>query len=292
MPYIKKTFEIKESIRVEDFLLNNTSLDIHTIHSLLAKGKITDNKNRRLQKNQEIKNTSIHLSVFEAITKGLKPLFYNTHFAIFDKASGIKVHPSSINEEYTLLDEIQYHFGKTASLAHRIDQETSGLVLVSLNIYSQMILKNMFEEKEYTKKYLALVHNEVKEDFIIDKKITNDTGLIKLKMKTSSEGKDSITKIKLLSYNKKTNQSLVQAQPITGRQHQIRVHLESCNHAIIGDPIYGISENDCNDILNRNVSEQQRVKITGEKRLMLQANYLEFTFEGILYKFTSKQKLL
>lgn len=292
MPYIKKEFKTIKGKKIEDFLTQNIPFDSKLLLTLLEKGKITDEKNKRLQKNQIIKSEFIYITIFEAISKGLKPIFECFHFAIFDKPSGIMVHPSSHQLNiYTLLDEIKYHFGEKASLVHRIDAETSGLVLVSKNPFSDMILKNMFEEKQYKKIYKALVYGQIKNEIKINAPITNDTGLIKLKMKTHKDGKDSTTLIKPISYDKEKNQTLVEAIPLTGRQHQIRVHLNSISHKIIGDPIYGVEEKLCNDFLKNKLSSEQRFEITGESRLMLQADYLEFEFLDTIYKFSSKQKL-
>ena len=157
MPYIKKEFKTIKGEKIEDFL-ETLNLDLKLTLTLLEKGKITDENNKRLQKNQIIKSNFIYIIIFEPITKSLKPIFDSFHFAIFDKPSGIMVHPSSHQlNVYTLLDEIKYQLGEKASLVHRIDAETSGLVLVSKNAFSDMVLKNMFEEKQYIKKYLACI---------------------------------------------------------------------------------------------------------------------------------------
>ena len=291
MPYIKKEFQTIKGKKIEDFLLHNIPYDSKLLLSLLEKGKISDENNKRLQKNQTIKSNFIYIVLFEAKTKGLKPIFDSFHFAIFDKPSGIMVHPSTHQlNTYTLLDEVKYHFGKDASLVHRIDAETSGLVLISKNPFSDMVLKNMFEEKLYIKKYKALVQGKIEKELLINTPIANDTGLIKIKMKTALEGKESTTIINPLFYDKKKNQTLVEALPLTGRQHQIRVHLNSIGHKIIGDPLYGVEESFSDKFLKDNISKETRNKITGESRLMLQADYLEFVFLNNTYIFTSKQK--
>lgn len=289
MPYIKKEFKTTKGKKIEEFL-ETLSLDLKLCLSLLEKGKISDENNHRLQKNQIIKSDFIYIIIFEPQTKGLKPIFDSFHFAIFDKPSGIMVHPSSHQlNVYTLLDEIKYHFGEKSSLVHRIDTETSGLVLVSKNAFSEMILKNMFEEKLYTKKYKALVNGQIKEELTINTPITNDNGLIKLKMKTDANGKESTTIIKPISYDEINNQTLVEAIPLTGRQHQIRVHLDSIGHKIIGDPIYGVDEKFADSFLRNNISMNERIKIIKRERLMLQADYLEFEFLENIYKFKSKE---
>ena len=73
------------------------------------------------------------------------------------------------------------------------------------------------------------------------------------------------------------------------RQHQIRVHLDSISHRIVGDPIYGLDENFVDNFLNDKVEKSERIKTTGASRLMLHAYYLEFTFLNTTYIFCSKQ---
>ena len=289
MPYVLKQYNVTKPEKAEHFLVNVVKLSEILAHKLLKNGSIADHKKRRLQKGQMLKEGYVEVLVFEAVTKGLKPLFQTEHFAIFDKPSGLLVHPTIRSTEYTLLDEIRYLYGEEGSLAHRIDAETSGLVLVAKNGYAQYLFKEMFEEKAFVKKYKALVENELKEEILVDKSIAPTTGLIKLKMQTSPDGKASSTRIRPITYNKKRNQTLVEAIPYTGRQHQIRVHLESISHRIVGDPIYGLDEHFVDDFLNDKIPEDERIQTTGASRLMLHAYYLEFSFLGTRYIFCSKQ---
>lgn len=292
MPYILKRFDVISGVKIDEFLVQNVNLEPNLAIKLLQKGRIIDNKKRRLQKGFVLKSGFIEVSIYEPITKGLKPIFQTEHFVIFDKPSGLIVHPSARSNNYTLLDEIRYQFGDDASLVHRIDAETSGLILVSKNKYSHFVLSSMFEEKEFVKKYQALVDGEIKDEVLIDKRISNSTGLIDIKMQTSNEGKESSTLIKPISYIKSKNQTLVEATPYTGRQHQIRVHLDSIGHRIVGDPIYGLDETIVDKLLKKELSLNDRIKETGEKRLMLHAYYLEFNFLNRSYKFCSKQDFL
>jgi len=289
LPYLLKKYDIIETQKVEDFLVDVVKLSETLAHKLLRNARIVDHKNRRLQKGKILKSGYIEVLIFEPITKGLKPLFQTEHFALFDKPSGLLVHPTIRSTEYTLLDEIRYQFGDEAKLVHRIDAETSGLVLVSKNDYTGYVLKEMFAKKEFVKKYKALVENELKEETLIDKKITTSNGLIKLKMQTSENGKESTTQIRPIAYDKTKNQTLVEAIPHTGRQHQIRVHLDAISHRIVGDPIYGLDENFVDEFLNNKIEKSKRIETTGASRLMLHAYYLEFTFLKRSYVFCSKQ---
>jgi len=290
LPYVLKRYDVIAGKKVEDFLVDVVKLSETLANKLLKNARIVDHKNKRLQKGKVLKSGYIEVLIFEAITKGLKPLFQTEHFALFDKPSGLLVHPTVHSTEYTLLDEIRYHFGDEANLVHRIDAETSGLILVAKNGYAQYVLREMFVKKAFVKKYKALVEKELKEDILIDKKITTSDGLINLKMKTSENGKESSTLIRPISYNKANNQTLVEAIPYTGRQHQIRVHLDALSHRIVGDPIYGLNENFVDDFLNDKIEKSERIKTTGASRLMLHAYYLEFTFLNTTYIFFSKQE--
>ncbi|MBT3882407.1 MAG: RluA family pseudouridine synthase, partial [Campylobacteraceae bacterium] len=290
--FVLKKFPAIKGKKIQQFLLNEVGLTMSSSQKLLAKKRVFDDQGNILQNGQVLKCDYIEVAVFEGHTRGLSPIFQANDFAIFDKPSGVMVHPTSRNTEYTLLDEIRYHFGNDANLAHRIDAETSGLVLVTKNRYADMILKTMFEEKEYSKEYLAIVKGELKEDIVIDSPISKSNGMIGVKMTTENEnGKESTTYIYPLEFNAKNNTTLVKAVPITGRQHQIRVHLDSIGHTILGDPIYGIDEKIADQYLCKELSDDKRLQYTGASRLMLHANNLAFNYKDINYNIYSKQSL-
>jgi 23S rRNA pseudouridine1911/1915/1917 synthase len=292
LPYVLKKYDIIKDKIVEDFLVEVVKLSEKLVYKLLKNARITDHKNKPLQKGKVLKSGYLQVLIFEPITKGLKPLFQTEHFALFDKPSGLLVHPTIRSREYTLLDEIRYQFTEEANLVHRIDAETSGLILVSKNGYAGYLLKEMFVKKAFVKKYKAIVEKELKKEILIDTKIAPSNGLINLKMQTAEQGKVSSTRIRPIAYNKAKNQTLVEAIPYTGRQHQIRVHLDSISHRIVGDPIYGLDESFVDDFLNNKIEKSKRTKITGASRLMLHAYYLKFTFLKTTYIFCSKQEFL
>lgn len=291
MPFILKEFLAIKDKKIQQFLIDEVGLSISMSQKLIAKCRVFDENNKVLQNGEKLKCKLVKVALFEGITRGLNPIFNTQDFALFDKPSGVMVHPTSRNTEYTLLDEIRYHFGDNANLAHRIDQETSGLVLVTKNKYSDIILKEMFENKQYKKHYLAIVKGKIDKDITIDlgiKKAQNSK--IGVKMITANDGKESLTYIRPLEYNKQLNQTLVRATPVTGRQHQIRVHLDSIGHSIVGDPIYGVDEDIADRYLLKRLSYKDRMKYIGYNRLLLHANYLEFGFNNKIYKIYSKLK--
>ena len=293
MPFVLKKFPTVKGKKIQQFLLDDAGLNISVSQRMLAKGRVFDENNNRLQNGQTLKGEYIQIALFEGQTRGLNPLFNTKDFALFDKPSGIMVHPTSKNTAYTLLDEIRYHFGDGANLAHRIDQETSGLVLVTKNKVSDILLKEMFENKLYQKEYLSIVDGKISNKIEIDTPIKKDLkSSIGVKMTTAEDGKESFTTIEPIKYDVVKNQTLVKAIPLTGRQHQIRVHLDSIGHRIVGDPIYGVDELYADQYLTKQLSLEKRVEITGNNRLLLHANYLEFEYEKYNYKLYSKLSII
>jgi 23S rRNA pseudouridine1911/1915/1917 synthase len=292
MPFVLKKFPAVQGKKIQLFLMNDVGLSLSQSQKLLAKKRVFDDKGNMFQNGQTLHCEFVQVALFEGQTRGLKPMFDVNDFAVFDKPSGVMVHPTSRTTEYTLLDEIRHHFGENANLAHRIDAETSGLVLVTKNKYADMILKEMFENKDYKKEYLAIVRGEIKESLSINSPISKENGFIGVRMTTLNEnGKESLTHIEPVKYNKENNTTLVRAKPVTGRQHQIRVHLHSVGHTILGDPIYGIDDKTADDYLLKKLSPEDRLKATGASRLMLHANTLEFEYENKTYKISSKMNL-
>ena len=229
--------------------------------------------------------------MFEPVSKGLEPIFQTPAFALFDKPSGILVHPQNRHTPYSMVDEIRFRFGPHANITHRIDQETSGLLLAAKNRQSERTLKMMFENRQMEKRYLALVHGKMENNLSIDAPLirrADDSALVRMVVKVHVEGKPSKTDIKVLRYFPEFDMTLVEAKPLTGRQHQIRVHLFHVKHPIVGDPIYGQSEEDIVRFLDKGITDAERLEKSGAKRLLLHANRLGFTFNGVRYDLVSK----
>jgi 23S rRNA pseudouridine1911/1915/1917 synthase len=176
-----------------------------------------------------------------------------------------------------LLDDVRALWGHNANLVHRLDKETSGLVIASKNKFAESVLKQAFQNKEVKKSYLALVKGHLEKPLTIKKPIlANKDENIKVKVIIHPKGKESITIVKPIK--RIGDNTLVECDLLTGRQHQIRIHLFSIGHPIVGDPLYGVSNEFANRYLNKLVGEEERIKITGAKRLMLHSYKLEFNF--------------
>ena len=290
MPFILKKYQAIKDKKLSLFLLQDLKIDHRLAQRIASKGRIFDEEMNTIAPSDNIPTDYIYMAVFEGITRGLKPLLEFEDFAIFDKPTHLMVHPISKSTPYSLLDEIRFHFGEDANLIHRIDAETSGLVIVGKNKKSEIELKEMFQDKKYHKSYLAIVQGQIKEELQIDKGLDREGLLIGVRMKVCEEGKESVTVIKPISYNKEKNITLIEALPLTGRQHQIRVHLYSEGHRILGDPIYGVDDENAENYLNKTLSDEDRFAVTNSHRLWLHANYLEFTYKEVTYKVYSKNK--
>ncbi len=288
MPFTLKKIKAIKDKKLSLFLLQDLKINHRNAQRYASRGRIFDESMTAIKPGDLIPDEYIYMAVFEGVSRGLRPILEFEEFAIFDKPTHLMVHPISKNTQYSLLDEIRFHFGENANLIHRIDAETSGLVIVGKNKKSEKILKDMFEEKKYYKSYLALVDGKLEKEVVIDSKLEKEGKNIGVRMKAGDTGKESCTTIKPMIYNEEKNITLVEALPITGRQHQIRVHLYSIGHRIVGDPIYGIEDNIAEEYLNKTLSKDKRFEETGSSRLWLHANYLEFTFKGITYKIKSK----
>lgn len=288
MPFVLKKVKSIKGKKLNIFLTNNLNYPMKEVQRLVAKGRIFDLNMKSYHISEEIKEEEILMALFEGQTKGLKPLIEFKEFAVFDKPTSLMIHPISKKTPYSLLDEIRYHFGNSANACHRIDAETSGLVIVSKIKDAEIALKDMFLQKKYHKSYLTIVQGCIKENLKIDSKIDKENGNIGVRMAIKDSGKESLTTIKPIVYNKEKDQTLVEAIPLTGRQHQIRIHLHSIGHTILGDPVYGIEDEITDSYLNKTLSTEDRIKYTKSNRLWLHANYLEFAYKNVTYKIKSK----
>jgi 23S rRNA pseudouridine1911/1915/1917 synthase len=260
----------------------------------ISKGRILVNDEKMTKTSGEIEG-EFEFIYFEPITKGLVPNHIDDEFVLFDKPSGVLIHPQTKKTPYSLIDELKYQFGRDANIAHRIDQETSGLVLCAKNKQSEREIKMMFQERDMAKKYLALVHGKFKDSMTIDAPLLRSqakSAKVRMIVKVDDSGKSSKTDFKLLKYFSELDMSLVECSPHTGRQHQIRVHLFHVKHPIVGDPIYGQSEENIVKYLDRVLTPKDRIKYSGATRLLLHANELKFNLYGKDYHFSSKVDFL
>lgn len=165
---------------------------------------------------------------------------------VINKKSGVVVHPAPGNYSGTLVNGLMY-LSKDLShvngefrpgIVHRIDKDTSGLLIVAKNDKAHRILAEELKEKKIKRKYIALVSGVINHDIgEIDAPIGRDPSDRKKMCVTSTNSKDAITHFRVLERYK--NASLIECELETGRTHQIRVHMKYINHPVINDPVYG-----------------------------------------------------
>lgn len=173
-------------------------------------------------------------------------IVYEDHDVIVvNKPQGMVVHPAAGHPNHTLVNALLYHTKDLAAspegfrpgIVHRIDKDTSGLLMIAKNTKARESLEAQLAAKTNERLYLTIVHGNFSEQAgVIDAPIGRDHGDRK-KMAVVENGKKAITHFKVLQQFK--NYSLVQCRLETGRTHQIRVHMAYIGHPVAGDPLYG-----------------------------------------------------
>jgi len=205
------------------------------------------------------------------------------HFFVINKPDNLAVHPPKItHSEPTLIDWLVEKFQELSrvgyadrpGIVHRLDKDTSGILLVARNNCAHALLCDLFRKREIEKTYLALVEGHPDKEGTIDfaimrhpKKRNTMTHVLPGPVQSGPKRRDACTHYKVLEYFE--NSSFVQVKPETGRTHQIRVHFAAIGHPIIGDYIYG-------------------KKSKTMPRQALHAYKLSFKFNGKQYEFSQK----
>jgi len=288
MPFVKRPFRVEKPTKAFLYIMKKFNFTQGEAQRLIARGRILVNGESIYNTGATIQG-DIEVVYFEPKSRGVEPIFVDKNFLVYDKPSGVLVHPNKMTTEYSMLDEVRTHSGQNANGTHRIDMETSGLFLASRNKEAERYLKGAFEKKIIKKEYLAWVTGRVKSPFSVEEPILvrNDYNKNKHKVEVSPKGKYSKTDFTPLYYNKELDTTLLSCKPLTGRLHQIRLHLFHVKHPILGDPIYGTKFEVTNNYLNETLTPEERLIHTGATRLMLHANALHFPY-GNNYSIFSK----
>lgn len=243
-------------IRIDKYLsesLNHCSRSY--IKKLLDNNNINVN-NKAVKANYKLKSgDSIYICIpdpeeieIKAENIPLDIVYEDDDIIIVNKPKGMVVHPAPGHFEGTLVNALMYHCKDTLSsingvmrpgIVHRIDMDTTGLILACKNDKAHKIMSDKFKVHDITRVYTAIVYNHINEpEGTIDKPIARHKTDRKKMAIDNINGKKAITHYKLLE-NLKNNFSLIECRLETGRTHQIRVHMSSINHPLLGDEVYG-----------------------------------------------------
>jgi len=249
--------ETDELDRIDRFLSDKIeSLSRSTIKKLIDEDKILVNQNKikpsyTVKVADLIEVVDVDFSETEIIpTKmDLDIVFEDEDVLVVNKPSGMVVHPAPGHYQDTLVNGLLWHIKNLSSIngetrpgiVHRIDKDTSGLLMVAKNNYSHDILAKELQEKKTKREYIALV-----EGVINNKrgKINAPIGRDKanrLKMAVTSSGKEAVTNFEVIETF--DDSSLIKCILETGRTHQIRVHMQYINHPLVNDYVYGNAKN-------------------------------------------------
>jgi len=180
----------------------------------------------------------------------LKIVFEDDHLLVIDKPAGLVVHPAAGNLDGTLVNALLHHCGGSLSgiggvarpgIVHRIDKDTSGLLVVAKTDVAHEGLAKQFAAHSIDRRYLAIVTGVPKtSEGIVDASLArSSSNRKKIAIVESDRGKRAVTHWKRLALLK--DAALIQCRLETGRTHQVRVHMASIGHPLLGDPVYGRS---------------------------------------------------
>lgn len=256
--------------RLDKALAEATGLSRARIQALIAEGAVTVS-------GQVATQSSVKTAAGTAFTVAVPPnadpealpqeiplnvVFEDEHLVVVDKPAGLVVHPAAGNRDGTLVNALLHHCAGQLSgiggvarpgIVHRIDKDTSGLLVVAKSDAAHEGLARQFAEHSIERAYLAVCngHPNPRDGTISARIGRSDANRKKMAVlpKESSRGKRAVTRYKTL--RKMPHCSLVECRLETGRTHQVRVHLASIGHPLVGDPVYGRASSALRPVLQK-----------------------------------------
>ena len=243
----------EELIRLDKYLIDKLDISRSKVQEMIKQDLVLVNE--KVVKNSYILKLNDAIEVIGELKKedsvnpekmDLNIVYEDEDVIVINKPSGLVVHPAAANYNNTLVNGLLYYTKNLSSsngeerpgIVHRIDKDTSGLMIVAKNDKAHEFLSSQLKDKSLSRVYLALVHGKINHDTgTIDAPIGRDPKDRKKMCVTDVNSKEAITHFEVLERYK--NASLIRCKLETGRTHQIRVHLSYINHPIINDPVYG-----------------------------------------------------
>lgn len=241
----------EENIRLDHFLVKKLEFSRSKVQKLIKNGSVTVNDSK--------KNNSYLIRIDDVIEINEKAdentmsmnsdidvcvVYEDSYLLVINKQSGLVVHPANGHYDDTLVNALLHRFklsdidSERPGIVHRIDKDTSGLMLVAKDNKTHELLANMIKNKEVERVYWALVDGVINHNTgTIDAPIGRDPNNRQKMCVTDKFSKEAITNFRVLKRYKEN--TLVECKLDTGRTHQIRVHFNYIGHPVYGDPVYG-----------------------------------------------------
>jgi len=213
-------------------------------------------------------------------------------FLIINKPAGLVVHPPDKNsfDKPNLVAGLLYNFeefsqfgpSERPGIVHRLDRDTSGLMVIARSIPSQATFSDMFKDRKMSKTYLTLVKGRPPQEGVIKLPIGRDPhNPTKMSVRGISK-KDAETHYKVLKYY--DEYALVQARIVTGRTHQIRVHFAALGHSVVGDSVYGTSSK----LISRQALHAWKISFDYKNQTFSYSQDIPSDFEAAIASISSK----
>lgn len=244
---------IKESgIRLDKALADLTELSRSQANEAIKNGNILVN-GKAVKAKYSVKEGDLvtydlpepEVLEYEAEDIPLDIVYEDDDVAVVNKPQGMVVHPSVGHTSGTLVNALMYHIHDLSSIngvvrpgiVHRIDKDTSGLLMIAKNDRAHQALAEELKDKKSLRKYLAIVHGNIPNDRGVIEAPIGRSEKDRKKQAVTAKGKPAVTHFKVLE--RFGNYTLVELTLETGRTHQIRVHMAYIGHPVAGDPLYG-----------------------------------------------------
>ncbi len=248
---LEVSVEAGKEVRIDSYLSDALDISRSKVQKLIKEGLVLVS-GKKVSSSYIVKNGD-HILVDDDLDYSISVMpedilldivYEDDDLLVINKASGMVVHPAPGHYSGTLVNALLYRFQISGGekyrpgIVHRLDKDTSGVMLVAKNEKMHEALSNMIAKKEVERHYLAIVDGVIKHDTgTIDAPIGRDPNNRQKMAVTDVHGKEAVTHFRVLETF--TNHSLVECVLETGRTHQIRVHMAYIGHPVSNDPMYG-----------------------------------------------------
>lgn len=240
--------------RIDSYIAKNTEISRSRAVTLIEEGKVLLNGRTAVKKDKLKVGDRVEITLPEAVPLDVKAekipldiIYEDDDLIIVNKPKGMVVHPAAGNYEGTLVNALLYHCGDSLSgingvmrpgILHRIDKNTSGLLMVAKNDFAHTFLAEQIKEHSFTREYEAVVHGNIKtEEGTVNAPIGRHPVKRKQMAVTDKNSKEAVTHYSVIE--RLAGFTHIKCRLETGRTHQIRVHMSHIGHAVAGDDVYG-----------------------------------------------------